>query len=366
MSSHMYDYIHDPVSNKLIKSDSKKGKEIINNYIDEFNGGGIVNTLMEYVSSSNTKPPSSHTDNYGQFLAYVLPEQLDTPILITNKFITFESYIYHKINHDYLFELAQLYKDFVTYILQLKLIHYYENLTLEYKPEEHNEVVRNIFDISDIVHAHTIEYDIFNDTDINSIFTKKYGNSFKTKFKNKKKELSLLNLESNENPQIKLALNGINQIKILMKKSLSGMKQLVKAFEDKYRVQGDQNFSQYEKNHAVRNLEAQKYKEKYPNGGYDTLKFSQEWNKTARDNLKKLVGQNQQPICVKYNKDKKKYNLAVDYKNCFDKVEEFFENIGKEIKKIKKIDKKLNYIDTEQAVYSRKIFKNKNLDHLYR
>ena len=358
MFSNKYDYIKDPISNKLLKSDSKKGKQIINNYIDEFNGGGIVNTLIEYVSSKKTKPPSPHTENYGQFLAYVLPEQLDATISITSKFITFEDYIYYKISHGYLFELAQLFKDFVTYILQLKLIHYYESQTLEYKLKKHSEVVKNIFNISDIVHAHSIEYDIFNDTDINTIFTKKYSKSFNTKFK-KKKELSLLNLESNENPQIKLALKGINQIKILMKKSLSGMKQLVEDFEDKYRVQGDQNFSQYEKNHGVRSLKAKVYKQNYSGRNDDISKFNQDWKKIATDNVKKLVGKNQQPICVTYNKDKNKYDIAVDYKNCFNKVEKFFEDIEKDTEKIKKINEKLNYRDTEQAIYSRKIFKKK-------
>ena len=52
MFSNKYDYIKDPVSNKLIKSDSKKGKQIINSYIDEFNGGGIVNTCLLYTSPS--------------------------------------------------------------------------------------------------------------------------------------------------------------------------------------------------------------------------------------------------------------------------------------------------------------------------
>ena len=32
MFSNKYDYIKDPISNKLLKSDSKKGKQIINNY----------------------------------------------------------------------------------------------------------------------------------------------------------------------------------------------------------------------------------------------------------------------------------------------------------------------------------------------
>lgn len=366
MFSNKYDYIKDPVSNKLIKSDSKKGKQIINSYIDEFNGGGIVNTLIEYVSS---KPPSPHTENYGQFLAYVLPEQLDAPISITSKFRTFEDYIYYKISYGYLFELAQLFKDFVTYILQLKLIHYYERQNLKYNPTKHNEVVKKIFNISDIVHAHSIKYEIFNDTDINSIFIKKYGESFKIKsfkIKFKKEELRLLNLESNENPQIKLALKGINQIKILMKNSLSGMKQLVEEFEDKYRVQGDQNFSQYEKNHGVRSLKAKVHKKLYSGKHDDISKFNQDWKKIAKNNVKKLFGENQQPICVTYNKDKNKYDIAVDYKNCFDKVEKFFEDIEKDTEKIKKINEKLNYRHTEQAIYSKKIFKKKNFDDIYR
>lgn len=361
MISKKYDYIKDPVSNKLIKSDSKKGKQIINSYIDEFNGGGIVNTLIEYVSS---KPPSPHTENYGQFLAYVLPEQLNAPISITSKFSTFEDYIYYKISYGYLFELAQLFKDFVTYILQLKLIHYYESQNLKYNPTKHNEVVKNIFNISDIVHAHSIKYEIFNDTDINSIFKEKYCESLKIKFKNN--ELRLLNLESNENPQIKLALEGINQIKILMKKSLSGMKQLVEEFEDKYRVQGDKNFSQYEKNHGVRSLKARVHKKTYSGKDDDISKFNQDWEKIAKNNVKKLFGKNQQPICVTYNKDKNKYDIAVDYKNCFDKVEKFFEDIEKHTEIIKKINKKLNYRHTEQAIYSKKIFKKKNFDDIYR
>ena len=123
MISKKYDYIKDPESNKLIKSNSKKGKEIINNYKQQFNGGGILNKLIE---SGSSKPPSPHTENYGQFLAYVLKEQLDASSLITSKFSTFEGYIYYKINHGYLFELSQLFKDFVTYILQLKLIDYYK------------------------------------------------------------------------------------------------------------------------------------------------------------------------------------------------------------------------------------------------
>ena len=363
MISKKYDYIKDPVSNKLIKSNSKKGKEIINNYKEQFNGGGIFNKLIE---SGSSKPPSPHTENYGQFLAYVLKEQLNGLSLITDKLLTFENYIYYKINDVYLYKLAQLYKDFVNYILQLKLIDYYESQNLSYTKEKHNQIVRNILDISYIVLEPTkINYEIFNELSIKSFFQKKYDKLFDIKFK-KKEELGLLNLESNKNPQINLALKGINQIKILMGESLSKMERLIEEFERKYRVNGVKNFNKYRQNHAVRNLEAQKYIEKYPNGGYDPLKFSQKWNETARDNIKKLVGQNQQPICVKYNKDKKKYNIADDYKNCFDKVEEFFEYIGEETEKINEIYKKLNYIDTEQAVYSRKIFPNKNFDDIYR
>ena len=369
MISKKYDYIKDPVSNKLIKSNSKKGKEIINNYKEQFNGGGILNKLIE---SGSSKPPSPHTENYGQFLAYVLEEQLDASSLITSKFSTFEGYIYYKINHGYLFELSQLFKDFVTYILQLKLIDYYTNKNLKYNPKKHNQIVKKIFDISDIVDADAdadadiINYEIFNDTDINSIFEKKYSKSFKTLFNDKKKELNLLNLKSNGNPQINLALEGINKIKILMGESLSKMERLIEEFERKYRVDGAKNFNKYRQNHAVRNLEAQKYIEKYPKGGYDILKFSQEWNETARDNIKKLFDQNQQPICVTYIKDENKYAIADDYKNCFDKVEEFFEYIEEKIEKIREINQKLNYIDTEQAVYSRKIFPNKNFDDIYR
>lgn len=366
MSSFRYDYIHDPVSNKLIKSDSKKGKQIINNYIHEFNGGGLMNTLIEYVSSSKTKPPSPHTKNYGQFLVYVLPEQLNRRSLITHKFLTFEEYLYYKISNGYLLNLAKLFKYFVTHILQLKLIQYYENKNLKYSKKKHNEVVRNIYDISDIIHSSDIKYDIFSDTDINSIFRNKYNSLLKSKFK-VKNELEILNLEPNENSQITLALDAINQIKIFMTKSLLGIEKLLANFREQYEIKGIQNFNKYRQNHAVRKLEAQKYNEKYPDGSYDILKFSQEWDETARDNIAKLVGENQQPVCVTYNKEEDKYDLTTDYKNCFDKVENFLNKLEKDSAKIEDIYNKLvESIDTEQAVYSRKIFKDKNFDNIYR
>ena len=59
--------------------------------------------------------------------------------------------------------------------------------------------------------------------------------------------------------------------------------------------------------------------------------------------------------------------MTVDYKNCFDKVEKFFEDTSKkDTEKIKKINEKLNYRHTEQAIYSKKIFKKKNFDDIYR
>ena len=88
-----------------------------------------------------------------------------------------------------------------------------------------------------------------------------------------------------------------------MRESLSKMERLIKEFKRKYRVNGVKNFNKYRHNHAVRNLEAQKYIEKYLNGGYDPLKFSKNGIKTAKDNIKNLVGQNQQPARVTYIKD---------------------------------------------------------------
>ena len=152
-----------------------------------------------------------------------------------------------------------------------------------------------------------------------------------------------------------------------MTKSLSGIEKLLVNFREEYEIKGKQNFNKYRQNHAVRNLEAQKYKEKYPDGSYDILKFSQEWDKTARDNIIKLIGENQQPVCVTYNKEKDKYYLTTDYRNCFDKVENFLNKLEKDSAKIEDIYNELmENIDTEQAVYSRKIFKNKNFDDIYR
>tara|TARA_B100001094_G_scaffold321739_1_gene369924 strand:+ start:58 stop:1110 length:1053 start_codon:yes stop_codon:yes gene_type:complete len=344
----LYNKIRNPLTGQLVKTKSEKGRKVINQHV---NLCGLV---------------------------YLVEEQLNTGKRQNRKRLSLNEYLQnrlHELETGYIRKSAKLFKDFMIYILQLKLLNFYLNKfnNKSITVKEKSEIQINMHSILVIVKDTEIIYSELKENGIDGFIENNLKNRLYYAWgKTLKKTESdkILNLDIKDivkysgtnsfrikmKHNIIIANDALHKIHALIITTIDEAKGIITRFEKDHKIntQNKGNIEKYKRNEGVLTLKAQRNRGKSFKDPDTELKLiDKEWDKIAMNNIDNLILEDKTPICAERNKQGL-YDVCPDYKDCYKQLKVFLNKTEIEINDLDEINEKLEFL-TDPYTYGSKI-----------